>query len=101
MKSSKDRLENVSLKKTNIEKSQAVPSLLSKVIPQAKINLVQASSRSQNRQPGATQSRSLEPKQTILPKEKVSQERNKKHNPLKTIYDKINAKKESFSRVFY
>ena len=95
--SSKDRVENNSIKKVNpIEKIQPVPSLLSKVIPQAKINLVQPSVRNQNRLGGSNHSKSVEPKQNVVPKEKPLNERNNKQNPLKTIYDKINIKKEDF-----
>lgn len=89
----------MALKKPNTEKNQPAPSLLNKVIPQAKINLVQPP-RSQNRQGGANQSKSLEPKHTVLSSEKLSNEKIKKNNPLKTIYDKINLKKEIFGIIF-
>lgn len=66
--------------------------LLSKVIPQAKINLVP----SQNRN-GLKHSKSLETKHGASPRSNYG---NKKGDPLKAIYDKysnINKKKEQFS----
>lgn len=75
---------------------QAMPNLLSKVIPQAKINLVMPSVRTQSRQ-GGNQSKSVEPKVSPSPKGGQLHERNKNKDPFQVIaakYSNINKKKQ-------
>ena len=97
--SSKDRLEGGSAlrKSGNFERNQPMSNLLSKVIPQAKINLVQP--QFTNTQPRSVikHSKSLEPKQGGTSKIGPSYDRSKKSDPMKAIYNKysnINRKKE-------
>ncbi len=78
---------------------QAMPNLLSKVIPQAKINLVMPSIRTQSRQ-GGNQSKSVEPKVSPSPKGGQLHERNKNKDPFQVIaakYSNINKKKQDES----
>lgn len=93
--------ENMHSKKMHPEKSTPMPNLLSKVIPQAKINLVQPSSTKTHNRGGVVHSKSLEPKKDCA-RESYGNERQKKNDPLKAIYDKysnINKKKESIGNI--
>lgn len=93
--------ENMPTRKTNYEKNTPMPNLLSKVIPQAKINLVQPSSTKTHNRYGVVHSKSLEPKKDFA-RENHGGDRQKKNDPLRAIYDKysnINKKKESFGNI--
>jgi len=98
--SAKSSYENTSgfiKKPTVFEKLQPMPNLLSKVIPQAKINLVIPSTRTQTRQ-GSNHSKSVEPKVSASPKGNQLHERNKNKDPFQIIaekYSNINKKKQS------